>query len=285
MSRPLASGLRAAGLWGGAATLALAAHLGGAFWVMQRAQAPALAGLPEPVYVELAPAPTAAAPQAAQDSEAMPEAAPQPEPEPEPQPEPEPEPEPEIALPPMQQLEPLPDMNSLFPPPPEAVALPKAVRPPERPEPPQEKLAETPRKDRPKPEKREKKPKAPEEQAARQATTRLRAPQGERSATPQAQAGQPSPRQEASWKQKISRIVARHMLRTRIAGRGGSVVVAVSFSVDPSGRVTGVRVNGSTGDARNDSALQRQASRMPRLPAPPSGRSSAVELPIRIELR
>lgn len=283
MSWQASSSLRQAGLWGSAATLVLAAHLGSAVWIMQRAEAAAPPGLPEPVFVDLAPAPTAAAPQDQQDSEAAPEAAPEPEPEPEPLPEPEPEPE--IALPPLQQLEPLPDMNTLFPPPPEAVALQKSVRPPDRPEPPKEKLAKAPREEKPKTEKREKKPKAPEEQAARRETTRLRAPQGERTAAPQAQAGAVSAKQEASWKQKISRIVARHMLRTRITGRGDSVVVTVSFSVAPNGGVVGATVRGSTGDARNDAALQRQASRLPRLPAPPSGRSSAVVLPVRIDLR
>ncbi|MFC3569833.1 energy transducer TonB family protein [Paracoccus simplex] len=283
MSRNAPSALREGALWGGAAVVVLAAHLGGALWIMHGAKAAAPPGLPDPVFVDLAPAPQAAAPLDEAETPDMAEA--EPEPEPEPQPEPEPE---EIVLPePLQELEPLPEMTSLFPPPADAVALQKSARPKERPErepepEPEPQVAEK----QPEP-RREKKEKAPQDQPARQATTRLRAPQAERTAAPQAQVGAaPSARQVASWQSKVQAAVARHMHRTRLsAGRGGSVTVTVRFSVDPSGRVAGARLAGSTGDPGIDAALSRQASRMPRMPAPPSGQTVALVLPVKILLR
>ncbi|WP_028717363.1 energy transducer TonB [Paracoccus sp. J39] len=266
--------LREGALWGTAAVVVLAAHLGGGLWIMQRAEAAAPPGLPDPVFVDLAPMPEAAAPE---DEFEMPEMA-------EAEPEPEPEPEPELAMPPLQELEPLADMNSLFPPPPDAVVLQKSERPPERPErepEPEPKVVEK----QPEPKKREKKEKAPEQQPSRQAATQVRAPQSERTAAPQIQAGTPSPRQVANWQSKVQAAVARHMQRTRFTGRGASVTVTVRFSVDPSGRVAGAQLANSTGDARIDAALSRQASSMPRMPAPPSGKTTALVLPVKIVLR
>lgn len=261
--------LRDGALWGGAAVLVLSAHLGGAIWLLHTAKAAAPPGLPDPVFVELAPMPEAAAPP---EEEEMPEIA-----------EAEPEPEPVIDLP-LPELEQVPDMNTLFPPPPDAVVLQKSERPlerPEKPEEPEPKIVEK----QPEPKKREVKERAPERQEARRATTQVRAPKSDRTAAPTADAGVASPRQVASWQSRISGTVARHMKRTRLPSRrGGSVTVMVVFTVDPGGRVGGVRVNGSTGDARLDAALQRQASRMPRLAAPPSGKSTPVSLPVKIDL-
>lgn len=260
--------LRESALWGTAAVVVLTAHLGSALWLLRQAEAAAPPGLPEPVFVELAPEPMADAPEDLQEAEELPEVAP--------------EPEPEIALPPLPELE-LPDMDTLFPPPPEAVVLNKSERPQERPEPEEEKIVEKPREKLPEPEK--KKPKAPEELPATRKTTQVRAPQADRSAAPQGQVGQPSRQQVASWQSRVQAAVARHMQRTRFSGRGGSMTVTVRFSVDPSGRVAGAQLVSSTGDAKIDSALNRQAGRMPRLPAPPSGKTTSLVLPVLVVLR
>lgn len=274
--------LRETASWGGAATLVLGLHLGGALWLIQRTEAITPPGLPDPVFVELAPMPTAAAPPDEAEQEEIAEAAP----EPESQPEPEPEPEPEIALPPLHELAPLPDMNTLFPPPPDAGALAQSARPPERPEPeppePQreQRTAEPRREETP----RRVREKAAEQQPARAARTQLRAPPGERTAAPQAQAGAVSQKQVASWQSKVQSAVARHMRRTRLNGRGGTVTVNISFSVNPSGQVAGARLASSTGDARIDQALSHQAARLPRLPAPPTGRTTTLVLPVQIRM-
>lgn len=282
MSGKPSSALRDGALWGGAAAVVLAAHLGGALWILHSAKAAAPPGLPDPVFVDLAPLPEAAAPPEDEDTPELAEAVPEPEPEP----QPEPEPEPEVALPePLPELEPIADMNSLFPPPPDAVVLQKTARPKERPEPepdPAPKLVEK----QPEPKKREKKKeKAPEEQEARQASTQVRAPKSDRTAAPQTDAGAASPRQVASWQSKVNATVSRHMRRTRISGRGGAVTVNVSFTLQPNGQVAGARLASSSGDAGNDAALSRQITRMPRLPPHPSGKSIALTLPIVIERR
>lgn len=270
-------------LWGGAATVVLAAHLGGGLWASRMAQASSPPGLPDPIFIELAAMPTAAAPQDEVEQEQVEEAAPEPEPQP------EPEPEPDFALPDMQQLEPLPDMNSLFPPPPEAVVLPKSARPKDRPEPQKPELAEAPRKEKPEPDpepKKKREKKAAEAEPSRKATTRLQAPKGERTAAPQAQAGAPSKKQLASWQSKVNATVARHMIRaqSRLSGRG-AVTLKIRFNIDPSGRVSGAGLVGSTGTAKNDAVLNRQAASLPRLPAPPSGKSTTLTLPVTVKLR
>ncbi len=275
MSGPRLSLLREPALWAGAATVVLAAHLGGGLWVAQNAQASAPPGLPEAVFVELAPMPTAAAPEGEEEQEEAEETIKSQE-----EPEPEPEPQPE----------PLPDMKSLLPPPSDAVVLPKTARANERPKPPKEKLVEVPREKKPEkePEKKKKPAKkvADEEQAAKKATTQLVAPKGDRTAAPQGQAGAPSKKQVASWQSKVQAAVGRHMNRARISARGrGSILVTVRFTVDPSGRVGGATLASSTGDAKLDAVLSRQAARLPRLPAPPSGNSTPLELPVQINLR
>ncbi|MCV2447695.1 energy transducer TonB [Paracoccus sp. DMF] len=269
MTTRSAMALRDGALWGGAAVLVLAAHLGGALWLLHSAEAAAPPGLPEPVFVELAPLPEAAAPP---EEEEMPELA-----------EAEPEPEPEIDLP-LPELEQIPDMNTLFPPPPDAVVLQKSERPRERPEKPEPEPEPEPKivEKKPVEKKREVKERAPEKQEARKATTQVRAPKSDRTAAPTADAGVASPRQIASWQSKVNSTVSRHMRRTRIKGQG-AIVVNLNFTVDPSGRVAGARLASSTGNAANDAALSRQVARMPRLPAHPSGRSMTLTLPVRID--
>ncbi len=258
--------LREGALWGGAAALVLAAHLGGGLWLLHSAKAATPQGLPDPVFVDLAPMPQAAAPLDAAESPELAAA--------------EPEPEPEIDLP-LPELEQVPDMNTLFPPPPEAVVLQKSTRPKDRPEEPEPKLV---KKDPEPKKKREKKPKAPEKQQARKATTQLQAPKAQRTAAPRAEVGTASPRQVASWQSKVNAAVARHMQRARMDDGGGAVVVSVNFTLTPSGKVAGARLVSSTGNARNDAELSRQAARMPRLPAHPSGTSINLTLPVRIQM-
>ncbi|MFT4012376.1 MAG: TonB family protein [Paracoccus sp. (in: a-proteobacteria)] len=257
--------MREGALWGSAAVLALAAHLGGAIWLMRTAEAAAPPGLPEPVFVELAPMPEAAAPPDEIETPEVEEA--------------EPEPVPDLALDePLPVPEPIPDMDSLFPPPPDAVVIQKSERPQERPEPEPE-----PKQVRKEPEKKpEPKKKAPEEQPQRKAQTTVRAAQSDRSAAP-AQGAQPSPKQVASWQSRVQAAVARHMQRARVSGRRGAAMqVTVTFTLGGNGAVTGARLLGSTGDAQLDAMLNRQASRMPRLPSHPSGKSVPLTLPVRI---
>lgn len=261
MSRP-GGWLRDGALWGSAAVVVLAAHLGGAIWILHQAEAAAPPGLPDPIFVELAPMPEAAAPPAEEEAEEIAEA--------------EPEPVPEIAIPQLlPELEPVPDMNTLFPPPPDAVVLQKSERPKDRP-----KLEPEPKVVQKKIEpKREKKERAPEEQTARKAATQVRAPQGDRTAS--AGQGQPSARQVATWQSKVQSSVARHMRRAGNLRQGG-VTVMVAFTITANGAVSNGRLASSTGDARTDAALARQVARLPRMPPHPSGKSIPISFPVRI---
>ncbi|HWL55181.1 MAG TPA: TonB family protein [Paracoccus sp. (in: a-proteobacteria)] len=260
--------IREGALWGSAAAVVLAAHLGGALWILHRAEAAAPPGMPDAVYVELADIAQAAAPPDEVESEQVAEA----------EPEPEPEPAPDFAMAePLPELEPLPDMNSLFPPPPDAVVLQKSVRPKTRPEPPDPEPKVATQEQVPK--KEEKKEKAPQQQAQRQASTTVRAPKAQQT-TSQQSGAQPSARQVATWESKVNSAVARHMRRARVSQKGASVTVA--FTISPNGAVSGGRLMNSTGDARTDAALQRQAGSLPRMPPHPSGRSIPISLPVRI---
>lgn len=68
--------LREGALWGGAAALVLAAHLGGGLWLLHSAKAATPQGLPDPVFVDLAPMPQAAAPLDAAESPNWPQPSP-----------------------------------------------------------------------------------------------------------------------------------------------------------------------------------------------------------------
>lgn len=278
--------LRDSFAWGTAGAVVLAAHVTGAIWLMQKAEASQISGLPDPVYVDLAPMPEAAAP--LDEQEAIDQAASEgADLEPEPEPEPEETAAADIPLPELPELEPLPDLSTNVAVN-DAVVLNRSERPPERPavkevEPePERKIVERKEPEKEQPKER-KKPAASAAQSNR--TTRLEAPQGQRTAAPRAQQGSPSsPRQVASWQSKVNGAVARHMKRTRLpGGQRGAIQATLQFTITGSGQVSGMRVVSSTGNSSVDSAINRQASRMPRLPAHPSGGPQTLSLPVRID--
>lgn len=266
--------LRDGAIWGATGFAVLASHVAAGAWLMHKAEAAQIAGLPEVFMVELAPMPEAAAPPDEVETVEQEETLPEPEPEPEPEEIVE-EIVPELPLP---ELEPLPDMNSLFPPPPDAVVLERSERPLKRPEPPKEQPRVV--------ERREPERKREPEAQAQQQRTRVEAPRAERTAAPAAQQGsQASPRQLESWQQKVQRQVARHIERTRVPGRRGSVTATVSLTVSGNGSPSNIRLTGTSGDPQVDAALSRQAARMPRLPAHPEGKSVPLTIPVRVNFR
>lgn len=272
MTSRTGSFLRDSAAWGTAGLIVLTAHVATAAWLMRDAEAAQISGLPEPVFIDLAEMPVAAA---------EPEEVEQVEQE-ESEPEPEPEPEPDFSELPLPELEPLPDMNSLFPPPPDAVVLTRSERPQPRPEKPEEPKVVERREREPEP-KRERR-KEPEAVQQRE-TTRQEAPRADRTAGRSAPAGNVSRRQTETWQSTVQSRVARHMKRTRIPGRRGSLATQVSVSISANGTVTGARINGSTGDPAIDAALSRQAARMPNLPPHPSGAPQSLVVPVTVEIR
>ena len=269
--------IREGALWGGASVLVVALHLGGALWIMRQAEAAAPPGLPEPVFVDLAPAEEVAEEPVAPAEEPVEEAV-----EPEPRPEPEPE---EVAkpldLPPLPELEPLDDMAELFPPaPPELETPPEVVlntsaRPQRRPqrEPEQQRRPEPRRAERREPEpQRQAEPRRQEQPAPQQQQAR-RIEQGQQGATGRTGVStRQLARDEATWKQQVGACIARSI--SRVSGARGAQVT-VSLQVARNGRVQSASVAASTGDARVDREIARAMGRA-RCPAAPSSLTKAA---------
>lgn len=89
--------------------------------------------------------------------------------------------------------------------------------------------------------------------------------------------------QVTSWRAQVQSRVNRHMQRARLQGRSGSVQATLSLTVSPSGAVS-ARLATPTGNGLIDSALSRQAARMPNLPPPPEGQSVNLTVPIIVRL-
>lgn len=284
--------IREGALWGGASALVLALHLGGALWIMHTAEAGAPPpGLPEPVFVDLAPAEEVAEESVAPVEEPVEQAAEEPV-------EPEPEAEPELAepleLPPLPELEPLEDMAELFPPaPPELdtppeVVLNSSARPQRRPErePEPQRQAEPRREERREPERqRQAEPRRQEQPAPRQQQAR-RAEQGAGGSG----ASGPSPQQKASlmsqWGGQIRSCISRRASAPRGVREGGRVTL--NLSVSRSGTIQGVGIAGSSGNATLDQAAvqaAQRAGRCPRAPAQLTDASYSFQLPINLQVR
>lgn len=283
--------IREGALWGGASVLVLALHLGGALWLMHAAEAAAPPpGLPDPVFVDLAPAEEVAEESVAPTEEPAEEVAEEPvDPEPEPEEVAEP-----LELPPLPELEPLEDMAELFPPaPPELETPPEVVlntsaRPQRRPErePEPQRQAEPRREERREPQpQRQAEPRRQEQPAPQQQQAR-RAPQG---AGGNGSAG-PSLQQKASlmsqWGGQIRSCISRRASAPRGVREGGRVTL--SLSVSRSGSIQGIGIAGSSGiPALDQAAVQaaQRAGRCPRAPAELTDASYGFELPINLQVR
>lgn len=113
--------------WGLGGTLVLGLHLGAGYWLVHAAGRGEVAGLPDAIMIDLAPAPAPApepgpaespTPEASDpvpESEPAPEAEPEPEPEAESVPETEAEPAPDFRPPDFQELPPVEDFSDLIP--------------------------------------------------------------------------------------------------------------------------------------------------------------------------
>lgn len=314
--------LGTAGAWLAVGALVLSAHVAAAAWAMRQPGQP-LPAAPEAILLDLAPPPAGEeAPEAEASEDAadpLPQFTPEPldplpppdfseltppepdfvPPEVEPLPPPDfaemvpPEPVPEFEPPPVVPLPP-PDFASLTPPPEAAPAI--VPPPPRRPErlvrrePPREERREELREER-----RRETRRAPEQPRAERREQRREQSQPSRQGQ-QGRAGDSGARQapaaasgasrqaQASWEQRAGATVSRHMSRTRIRGKGGTVQATVTVSVAANG-ATRAQLSRGTGDPQIDAALAQQAARMPSLPPPPSGRSFQFTQPIAIRVR
>lgn len=269
------------GLWVLTGAVVLSAHLALALWVGTQVRGSALPALPDAIRVELVaaapPAPSASAPETTPDTSPLPEAPPPqvfstpdlaPPPPPVPPP---PEAEPPAALAPaLPALSPLPPPDLSAP-----VASPRPVARPLRP-----------------------RAASPAAQPAGHSTParaapanppppQASAPRSGGAASGTARAARPavSAQAMANWQARVQTTIARHMNRTRLPGRSrGDLRVRIRIAVGADGRASAA-LAGSTGDTRIDAALQRQAQRLPRLPAPPGGKPVTLTQPVRIQSR
>lgn len=263
-------------LWAGAIVVILALHYGVGIWAERWAAANPPAGLPKAIYIQMAPPESFASP------EPVPAEQPQAEPEPAPKAEPEAEAEPvdePIEVPEPKQLEPIEDFSSLIPQvdTPSALALTSSVAPDRRPE-------RRKKQTRPDPEPRQERrseaePRRQTQQSSQRSAPSRSAPQG--IPGPSAQQVQ---RMTVTWRDLVGPCIARQVKRVK-ARSGEGLTISVSITIARSGRVQGVRLGGSTGNARTDQAISRAAGRA-RCPAAPRGFPRANQtftLPILID--
>ena len=287
------TGLGDSALWIGAGALVIALHAGGALWLAHQAQA-ATPGLPEAIFIDMAPA------ESATDSVEEEAAAAEPEPA-EPEVE-QAEEQPPMELPELPQLEPIEDVADLFPDapvipdlpelqtltPPEIkseVALNSSVRPDRRPvrrEPEPEPEPEPQREPRREPEQRRRTEAQPQQQQPSQQRQQRSAQQGGGGAAPG-----PSRQQlanlEQQWGAKIGACIQRRAGSPRGVRGGGTVAVSVRAAPNGGVQVTGIA--GSSGNPQLDQAVVQAAQRARRCPAAPRGLTNAsysFTLPIRV---
>lgn len=202
--------------------------------------------------------------------------------------EPEPEPAPDFVPPPITPL-PAPDFAELEPavvPPPRRKPTPPADFAAQAPEPEPEPEREEPRRERARGEE----PREPSRETARE--PRREGPRGaqpdgreaERASTQTRQTQAASRQGLPNWIGTVQSRVTTHMKRTRLDGQRGSHRATVTLTVAPDGSVS-AQLSSGTGDPRVDAALGRQASRIPRLPAPPGGRSQTLTVPFQVNIR
>lgn len=311
--------------WGLTGAAVLAAHVAAGVWVIQTAQRGDALQPPLPVFVDLAPSPEPLAPAAAsgepspaQDASEAPPAAEQEEAA-ETEPEdivpdftppaltelppvqdfadlvPEPPPAPDFEPPPMTELPPVTEFADLLPD--SALVLSASERPMQRPvrraPEPEPQVA---RREEPRQQQQQQQPQRQTQQQRQPQPTRAQPqPQRQQQASGggggnsrQQSGGQSagaSRQQMANWSSQVGSRITRHMSRTRIRGaRGGQVQIRVSVTISANGSAS-ARLASSTGNAQVDSALARQAARLPRMPAPPNGQSASFVQPIVVSLR
>lgn len=267
--------------WGIAAAAVVTAHAAGGYWLLNAApppRPPAGAEMVIEIALEAAAPP---APEA--EPEAIPDipmlAAPD---LPLSQDEPEILPEQDLIEPmvePEHLSDMLPDELPLFEPPPEPLPEPElpvietaeaVLAPALSPKPP------------PRPEKKQRTtttPPAPRNTApAKIEATKV----AEVASAPAVRSGVSAEKAEANWRSEVNARVGRHMARwankTRQAHK-----LRVQIEIDGAGRVLGVQIDGSTGDAAADASLRAHAGRITGLPITPDKKSRNLRIPVTLK--
>lgn len=116
------------------------------------------------------------------------------------------------------------------------------------------------------------------------AAPEMQAATADKAATPAESKGRVSKKHKLTWEHNVNRHVAVHMVRWSNRLRA-ELRLVVMIMIDGAGRVGGVSIQGSTGDARADASLRSHASRLRSLPAPPDGKPHTLRVPVKLKPR
>ncbi|MFZ0097889.1 MAG: TonB family protein [Gemmobacter sp.] len=142
-----------------------------------------------------------------------------------------------------------------------ASTLPEPTPPPKKPTPRPKKVA-----------KAEPAPKKPVETKA--------APQKAQAGTEAARKGSANAKERARWHAKVAAQLGRHLKRK--SWEGDRTSLAVSLRVDGNGRITGLSLASSSGDAALDAAVIAHLNRLGKVTAPPDGLGEPLQLPVNL---
>jgi periplasmic protein TonB len=256
---------------------------------------------PEAIMIDLAPLDVAPPAEPKIETAPPPAEAPKTPPPPEPEPPPPPEPLPPAPEPPETMTpppDPLPQVQPVEPVPvlqaPELPPMPKAevTLPPPPPKPvekPRPKVEDT----RPKPEdirrERERERQLERQQAERQEKRRQQQEQAQRALQAEraqrAQAAAAASANSANWRSQLHAHIMRFQHYPEAARSSGETGTAsVAFTLDGGGRVVSARLAGSSGSSVLDQEAVSTIRRASPMPAPPSGGSVSVTVPLHYSL-
>jgi protein TonB len=120
--------------------------------------------------------------------------------------------------------------------------------------------------------KAEPKPKKPVETKA--------SPQKAQAATEAPRKGSATAKERARWHAKVAAQLGRHLKRK--SWEGDRTSLTVSLRVDGSGRITGLSLASSSGDAALDTAVVAHLKRLGKVTAPPDGQGEPLQLPVKL---
>ncbi len=292
-------------LWVGAASLAAAAHIGAALWMMREPEIlSSEAAAAAAVMIDLAPMPMA--PEAVEDEIA---------PDTFDAPDIQEAPPPDLTQPPPELVPTPPELTQMTPPPtlesppspvetPVTDALPEIDMPPAPPvetaevavarpmsrpenlprpvEPQPERVVERqPERQQPRPQP----PSEPPSQAARQARLQNAAP-APAAAAPQTSRAASGSEAPARWQSRLMAHLERHKRYPAASRqRRQEGVVHVYFTIDPGGHVQSAQIARSSGHTELDAAVLELVRRASPVPAPPPGAPRGITAPVRFQVR
>jgi protein TonB len=106
------------------------------------------------------------------------------------------------------------------------------------------------------------------------------APQKAQAGTEAPRKGSATAKERARWHAKVAAQLGRHLKRK--SWEGDRTSLAVSLRVDGNGRITGLSLASSSGDAALDAAVIAHLNRLGKVTAPPDGLGEPLQLPVNL---